>query len=164
MSSLNIQATTKSMKNYRKIFIFLYIIPGIVMADINLVCKGSLENSVDLKPRGNEKSILDIKINEDLKTVIVKGNWGCPLLAVSDNDKSFPCFEIPVKFSDDEILSSRFFSGNKITGSYTFTLNRNSGSLKTSSIQNTTSEALGYKWFTYMISGQFECVVAQRKF
>ena len=154
----------KKMKIIKKLFAGILFFPIWVMADVNLVCRGKLEHSTDIKLKSYENSILDLKISEDLNVAVVRGNWGCPILAVPETDKSFPCIEIPVQIGMDEISSVRAFQGGKINGSYSFNLNRNSGVLKTSSTSNTTPEAVGYKWILHMITGQFECEVAKRKF
>lgn len=143
--------------------IFL-LVPNFATADVNLICKGSVVNLVDLSRESRENSILDIKILLKENISIVRGSWGCPLLAVPATDSSFPCARVPVLIDQDEIKSSRNFQGSEISGSYSFVLNRNSGILKTTSVMRPVRNTNNFNWFIYTISGEFECEVAAKKF
>lgn len=138
-------------------------IPFTAIADASLVCKGEINKSVDSSFYNPEKAILDINIYESENLAIIHGNWGCPNLATLNHGKPFPCIEVPISIKQNEILSSQRFSGDKVNGSYLFTLNRNSGVLKTSSVMSPNTNA-GYRWAIFMIDGLFECELAQRKF
>ena len=132
------------------------------MADTNLVCKGGLITEIDLMDKPKKMSTLNIKLDESQEIATIYGDWGCSILESIDNKAS--CSKIPLIIKEDEILSFSKVVGKDFGGRHFFTLNRNSGHLKTSI--NIYSHDVSYKksWTTWWILGKYDCNVTERKF
>jgi len=138
---------------------------SVVMAgDVAVYCRGVVNSEVDFKGKRQEATNLDIVLNQDLGKVTVRGNWGCPLLAIPQDLKlKFPCIEFEPKFSENEISYVGSFDGDKYSAIFNFVLNRNSGSLATFSA-TTPKPGTAARWGMFESTGSFACEIAKRKF
>ena len=152
-------------KNKLTLFVFL-LQCSIATAQTNLVCVGEIETSVDFAKKQVKPESLNINLDIENNTLNIEGNWGCvySMLTNTRSPDDWKKCSIPeITVTDNNISSRQSVEGSNYKGNYGFVINRNSGSMKTSSVVQAKPNS-GATWALFFIDGVFNCKKVSKQF
>jgi hypothetical protein len=129
--------------------------------DVALVCRGILETNTDLATNTREFQTLNILLDIGGSRIRFQPSWGCSM-AVADLSNT-SCVEPNISITETEVSHRQIFNERYYRGNQSFTLNRNSGTLRTFSVTQALAGS-GARWATISQMGSFECSKATRQF
>ena len=146
------------------ILIFLQCSIGI--AQTNLVCVGEIETSVDFAKKQVKPESLNVNLDIESNILTIEGNWGCVYSMLTNTrspDDWKKCSTPEITVTENNISTRQTVEGSNYKGNYGFVINRNSGSMKTSSLVQAKPNS-GAKWTMFLIDGVFNCKKVDKQF